>query len=43
MIFTAGVQDYADPLIDLIDPNGFITKRHYRDVRFSFFNKLNLA
>eukprot|EP01127_Copromyxa_protea_P002037 TRINITY_DN11921_c0_g1_i1.p1 TRINITY_DN11921_c0_g1~~TRINITY_DN11921_c0_g1_i1.p1 ORF type:complete len:216 (+),score=32.08 TRINITY_DN11921_c0_g1_i1:34-681(+) len=31
VIFTAGVQDYADPLIDLIDPKGYITRRHYRD------------
>lgn len=32
VIFTAGVQDYADPLIDLIDPNRLISRRHYRDV-----------
>jgi TFIIF-interacting CTD phosphatase-like protein len=29
-IFTAATQDYADPLINIIDPNGKITGRLYR-------------
>ena len=31
VIYTAGVQDYADPILDYIDPtNSLITKRLYR-------------
>ena len=32
VIFTAGVQEYADPVIDFIDPEGLIQRRYYRDV-----------
>lgn len=32
MVFTAGVKDYADPILDKIDPDGtLIKKRMYRD------------
>lgn len=31
-VFTASVQKYADPIIDLIDPKGIIKKRYYREV-----------
>jgi TFIIF-interacting CTD phosphatase-like protein len=30
-IFTASARSYADPVIDAIDPNGYITGRYYRD------------
>jgi TFIIF-interacting CTD phosphatase-like protein len=31
-VFTASVKDYADPIIDEIDPRGVINKRFYREV-----------
>lgn len=31
-IFTAATKSYADPVIDMIDPNGYITGRYYREV-----------
>jgi TFIIF-interacting CTD phosphatase-like protein len=31
-IFTASTRSYADPVIDMIDPNGYITGRYYREV-----------
>ena len=30
VIFTAGTKDYADPIIDDLDPNGVISHRLYR-------------
>lgn len=30
-IFTAGTKEYADPIIDEIDPHGLIKGRYYRD------------
>ena len=37
-IFTASVKDYADAIIDRIDPKGYIptSKRFYRDVRTAY-------
>jgi TFIIF-interacting CTD phosphatase-like protein len=32
-VFTASTQKYADPIIDEIDPKGFIKGRFYREVR----------
>ena len=34
-IFTAGVKNYADQVLDWIDPKGLIKKRFYRDVHLS--------
>ena len=31
-IFTAATKSYAEPVIDMIDPNGYITGRYYREV-----------
>ena len=31
-LFTASTRQYADPIIDEIDPKGFIKKRFYREV-----------
>lgn len=36
-IFTASIQKYADPIIDIIDPKGIIKKRYYREVNFQNF------
>jgi carboxy-terminal domain RNA polymerase II polypeptide A small phosphatase len=30
-IFTAATKSYADPVIDMIDPNGYVTGRYYRE------------
>lgn len=30
-IFTASIKAYADPIIDAIDPQGYITGRYYRE------------
>jgi carboxy-terminal domain RNA polymerase II polypeptide A small phosphatase len=30
-IFTASSRSYADPVIDMIDPEGYITGRYYRE------------
>jgi TFIIF-interacting CTD phosphatase-like protein len=30
-IFTASTRSYADPIIDQIDPHGYITGRYYRE------------
>jgi TFIIF-interacting CTD phosphatase-like protein len=30
-IFTASTRAYADPIIDEIDPNGYITGRYFRE------------
>jgi len=30
VIFTAGVQDYADAVLNILDPTGYITHRLYR-------------
>jgi len=35
MLFTAATREYADPIIDQIDPKGFIKDRYYREVRIS--------
>ena len=32
-IYTAAVKEYADAILDRIDPKGYIKKRFYRDVR----------
>ena len=32
-IFTAATKSYAEPVIDMIDPNGYVTGRYYREVR----------
>lgn len=42
-IFTASVQKYADPIIDIIDPKGIIKKRYYREVRIYGVLKLMIA
>jgi len=34
-LFTASTKTYADPIIDEIDPKGYIKQRFYRDVSFS--------
>lgn len=34
-IFTAATKSYAEPVIDMIDPNGYVTGRYYREVRNS--------
>lgn len=31
VIFTAGLKDYADKILDDLDPSGFISRRFYRD------------
>ncbi|GKE60195.1 Dullard phosphatase domain containing protein, eukaryotic, partial [Tanacetum coccineum] len=31
VIFTAGTEEYASPVLDRLDPNGFISHRFYRD------------
>nr|GEW68313.1 Dullard phosphatase domain, eukaryotic [Tanacetum cinerariifolium] len=33
VIFTAGTKEYASPVLDRLDPNGFISHRLYRDSR----------
>jgi TFIIF-interacting CTD phosphatase-like protein len=33
-IFTAATKSYAEPVIDMIDPNGYVTGRYYREVRY---------
>jgi len=30
-IFTASARSYADPVIDMIDPKGYITGRYYKE------------
>ncbi len=35
-IFTASVKQYADPIIDELDPKGIIKRRFYREVIFCF-------
>lgn len=30
-VFTASARSYADPVIDAIDPDGYITGRYYRE------------
>ena len=30
-VWTAGIKEYAEPVLDWIDPNGYITTRLYRD------------
>lgn len=32
VIFTASIKEYADKVIDYIDPDGYIKRRFYRDV-----------
>lgn len=32
VVFTASIKEYADKVIDYIDPNGLIKRRFYRDV-----------
>ena len=32
-VFTASLQSYADPIIDLVDKHSVISKRFFRDVR----------
>ena len=41
-IFTASTKAYADPIIDEIDPHGYITGRYYREV-IIYFMHLYLA
>lgn len=31
VVYTAGLEDYAGPIIDAIDPRGHISTRIYRD------------
>ena len=31
-IFTAATKSYAEPVIDMIYPNGYVTGRYYREV-----------
>lgn len=31
VVFTAGIRDYADTIINQIDPNNYITRRFYRE------------
>lgn len=31
IIFTAGLKDYADKILDELDPEGYISRRLYRD------------
>lgn len=31
MVFTAGLKEYADPIINELDPNQYISRRLYRD------------
>ena len=33
VIFTASIKEYADKVIDYIDPDGYIKRRFYRDVQ----------
>ncbi len=42
-IFTASTRAYADPIIDEIDPNGYITGRYYREVRSNKFIRYSTA
>jgi TFIIF-interacting CTD phosphatase-like protein len=35
-VYTAGRKNYADAVIDAIDPKGLIKKRFYRDVNYIF-------
>jgi len=41
-LFTASTAQYADPIIDEIDPKGFIKKRFYREVRAIFYDGIAL-
>jgi TFIIF-interacting CTD phosphatase-like protein len=31
VVFTAGLKDYADTILNELDPTGYITRRFYRD------------
>jgi len=31
IVFTAGLKDYADQILNDLDPDGYINKRLYRD------------
>ena len=31
VVFTAGLKDYADSILNDLDPTGFISRRYYRD------------
>jgi TFIIF-interacting CTD phosphatase-like protein len=31
IVFTAGLKDYADKILDDLDPDGYISRRLYRD------------
>jgi TFIIF-interacting CTD phosphatase-like protein len=33
VVFTASLKEYADKVIDYIDPKGYIKRRFYRDVK----------
>jgi TFIIF-interacting CTD phosphatase-like protein len=33
VVFTASLEEYANPLIDILDPDGLISRRMFRDVR----------
>lgn len=35
VVFTAALKEYADKIIDFIDPEGYIKRRFYRDVTCS--------
>ena len=39
-VFTASLKEYADKIIDWIDPKGYIKKRFYRDVINVFYSSL---
>lgn len=36
VIFTAALKEYADKVIDFLDPCGFIKRRFYRDVFYNY-------
>ena len=38
IIFTASVQQYGDPVIDMLDPHGYVKERLFRPVILSFFS-----
>jgi TFIIF-interacting CTD phosphatase-like protein len=42
-VCTASEQDYADIIIDKIDPTGKITQRFYRNVKRKCLNHLRIA
>lgn len=42
VIFTAALKEYADKVIDYLDPSGFINRRFYRDVTNIIINCLEL-